>query len=153
MAGEWWSSLALSGASTLVSAAATDTWKTARAGFLKLFAHGDPQRERIAANRLDEAAAQVESTGAEHRDEVREALVQVWRVRLGDLLEEQPDAAEQVRALIEQVYAALPAARQHWAQAIGTGAVITANSGGVNIANSGAIGDITLRAEPPGTSA
>lgn len=152
MAGEWWTSLASSGASALVSAAATDAWAAARAGFLKLFARGNPQRECIAANRLDEVAVQVESVDEECRDEVREALTHVWRVRLSDLLEEEPDAAEQVRVLVDQVRAALPGA-QRSAQAMGTGAAVTANSGGVNIANTGVISDITLQDKSRGTQA
>ncbi|MEV0492002.1 hypothetical protein [Streptomyces atratus] len=153
MSGELIASLASSGALALVNAAATDAWNGARDGFLRLFGHGEAERERVTANRLDEVAAQLEGAGEDRQDQVREALLLVWRTRLADLLEERPDAAAEIRALIEQVQAALPTAQPQGKQAIGTGSAYLANSGGVNIVNTGVAGDITLRGEPRGHEA
>lgn len=150
MTGDVLASVASSGASALASAFATDAWTAARAGFVKLFSRGDPEREHVAAKRLDESAAQVELATDARRSEVRETLTQMWQVRLGDLLEEHPDAVEQVRALVGEIQDALSGTQQHRAQAVGTGHAVTANTGGVNITNTGAINDVTLNAEWPG---
>lgn len=150
MTRDWLTALASSGATALVSAAATDAWGTARAGFSKLFGRGDPERERITADRLDEAATQIEKLDHDRIAEVRETLINAWGIRLRDLLEERPDSAEELEALIEQVRAGLLGARQHWVQAAATGSVHTSNSGGINIANTGISGNITLHLEQPG---
>jgi hypothetical protein len=52
--------LLTTGASTLVAAAATDAWKVARPGFLRLLGRGDSQRETETARRLDTLATVVE---------------------------------------------------------------------------------------------
>ncbi|WP_405555255.1 hypothetical protein OIE52_35110 [Streptomyces canus] len=148
MSGEWIVSLASSGALTLVNAAATDAWQSARSGFLRLLGHGAAERERVTANRLDESAAQLGRAAEDRQDQVREELLHAWRTRLVDLLEERPDAAEEMQALIEQIQAMLPTAQRQGGQAVGTGPVFQANSGGVNIGITGVAGDITLHGEP-----
>lgn len=149
---EWLVALATSGATTLVTAAATDAWHEALAGFRKLFGHGDPERENLAEHRLTAAAAKIERADETTRDGVREAEASIWSTGLADLLEEEPDQAEALRALIGRVEALLPQAENGRVAAIGTGHVETANSGGINIANSGAIRDITLHGESHGTA-
>jgi hypothetical protein len=110
--------LATSGATTLIGAAATDLWKDARAGFIKLFGRGDAGREAAAARRLDSLTATVESVDPDERDSVREQQLPVWRTRLEDLLEEDPGAAEQLRGLRDDLAARLPVPQQQWVQNI-----------------------------------
>ena len=98
---EWIATLAGTGASTLVTAAATDVWQTARAGFVRLFGRGDAARAQLAEARLDELAA------ARDDGEIGDQLV-VWRTRLADLLQEDPNNAEALRALIDELTPRLP---------------------------------------------
>ncbi|WP_327321998.1 hypothetical protein OG735_05460 [Streptomyces sp. NBC_01210] len=144
MAGELLIPLASSGAAALVAAAATDAWQTARTGFLRLLGQGDPRRERLAASRLDEAAARIEGAADGGSGRIREELFPVWRTRLTDLMQEHPEVVDQLRALTHELRATLPADHNRWAEAVGTGQVFTANSGGVNVANTGVMGDIRL---------
>ena len=45
----------------------------------------------------------------EQLDQVRADLVAVWRTRLADLREEDPDVAGDLQALVDQIQAELPA--------------------------------------------
>ena len=101
MVPEWIATLAGTGASTLVTAAATDVWQMARAGFVRLFGRGDAARAQLAEARLDELA-----TARDH-GEIGDQLV-VWRTRLADLLQEDPNSAESLRALIDELAPQLP---------------------------------------------
>jgi hypothetical protein len=150
MTDEWLIALSMSGATALVTAAATDSWQEIRAGFRKLFGHGDQNRERLAERRLDEVATMIEQADETAREEVRETQVLAWRTRLADLLEEEPDQAEELRTLIGRVEALLPHAEEARVTAMGTGSVTTANSGGINVANTGIMRDVNLHHEPRG---
>jgi hypothetical protein len=46
--------LAALAGNTIVSAATTDTWETARRKFARLLGHGDPRKEQLAGKRLEE---------------------------------------------------------------------------------------------------
>ena len=108
--------LAVAGATALVGAMATDAWQAARAGFAKLFGRGDRQKLELADRRLDQAAAQVAQADHNNQDRVRGELLAAWQVRLQDLLDEQPDAEEELRTLTAQIHAQLPATQQAWVQ-------------------------------------
>lgn len=126
--------LAALAGNTVVAAAATDAWEAAGRGFARLLGRGDPKQEQLAEQRLAETREQL--TGAEGADleQARAALAQRWAGRLVDLLEEYPDAEADLRALVQQVQAALPAgmvsAADH-AVAAGGNVNITASGGGI----------------------
>ena len=84
----WLVELATSGANTLVSAVATSGWNVVRDGFAQLFGKGDPTRRKVIEARLDSMP------DGDERD------VDAWTTRLSDLLQERPDLAEELRALI-----------------------------------------------------
>ncbi|TXS76053.1 hypothetical protein EAO76_11505 [Streptomyces sp. sk2.1] len=117
--------LAAAGGTALVGAAATDAWTTARTGFARLLGRGDTRGELVAARRLDGTAAEVERIPEARREAVRGELVGSWTTRLGDLLEENPEAAVELRELISRVRAELPVTVQSGSQ------VNIANGGGV----------------------
>ncbi len=117
---------------------------------MKLFAHGDMERNRITAKRLDEAAAQLEKASDDRIAEVREMLIYAWSVRLEDLLEERPNSAGELQDLIEQIRADLPAVQKNMTQASDTGSVFESNSGGINITNTGVSGDTAIHIGQPG---
>jgi hypothetical protein len=106
--------LAIAAATALVGAMATDVWQTARSGFARLFGRGDQRRQEVADKRLDEAATKVAE--ATDQERVRQELLAAWQVRLQDLLEEHPEAEDELRTLTEQVKTQLPAAQQAWVQ-------------------------------------
>ncbi len=100
--------LAALAGNTVVAAATTDAWEAARRGFARLLGRGDPDRTQMAEQRLAETREQL--TGAEGKDleQARAALAERWAGRLADLLEEHPDAEADLRALVQQIQAALP---------------------------------------------
>ena len=119
---------------TVVTAATTDAWEAARRGFARLLGRGDPKQERLAEQRLAETREQVTGATGADLEQVRVALAERWAGRLADLLEECPNAEADLRALVQQIQAALPAgmvsAADH-AVAAGRDANISAASGGV----------------------
>lgn len=111
-----WLVLAESAATALLGAAATDIWKSARSGIIAMFHRGGFARQDLAAELLDETAGAVERASPEGRDEVRQQLVDAWKVRLADLMREFPEAADEVRSWTDTVRAQLPHAQQQWVQ-------------------------------------
>lgn len=92
--------LAAAGASTLVAAVATDAWGAIRAGFARLFGRGDPARTELIGRRLDRIEQELANRSEPDLVAARQQAQTQWQARLADLLEEHPDAAEQLRTLI-----------------------------------------------------
>jgi hypothetical protein len=119
---------------TVVAAAATDAWEAARRGFARLLGRGDPARTEMAEQRLTETREQLTGAEGEDLEQARAALAQRWAARLADLLDEHPDAEADLRGLVKEIQAALPAgmvsAADH-AVAAGRDVNISATSGGV----------------------
>ncbi len=114
---DWLDQLAMSGATTLVGAAATEAWHQARAGFVRLFG-GDPKRDIRIGRRLDELGRDVEQADVDKRDSVRQRSAAAWQTRLADLLEDDPGSAEALRMWQQQIEDLLPPAQQQWVQNI-----------------------------------
>lgn len=89
---------------TVLAAAATDAWETAKSGIARLLGRGDLHSTEVAERRLEQTRQQL--TGASPAD--RAQLEATWRTRLLDLLDEQPDAAADLRTLIQHLQALLP---------------------------------------------
>ncbi len=98
--------VALAG-NTLVAATVTDAWKTTRDRIARLFGRGqpDPTIER----RLDATRNRLAATPSVEVKQVEADLAAEWAVRLKDLLADHPGAETELRALIEEVRALLPA--------------------------------------------
>ena len=126
--------LAALAGNTVVAAATTDAWEAARRGFARLLGRGDPDRTRMAEQRLEQTREQLTGAAGTDSEQARTALAERWAGRLADLLEEHPDAEADVRALVREIQAALPAgmvsAADH-AVAAGRDVNISAASGGV----------------------
>ncbi|MFJ4364431.1 hypothetical protein ACIP4S_09770 [Streptomyces chartreusis] len=97
---EWLTALAAAGSAALVNAASTDVWQAARERFARLLGRGDTDRTEAATRRLDDLHRVVREPGNER--ELAEAR-RAWRLRLQDLLEENPDAAEELRSAIAEL--------------------------------------------------
>jgi len=97
--------LAATGSTALVTAMVTDGWEGLRARFAHLLGRGGAEESEIAAARLEQSRmALVASSGAE-LERVRADQEIVWRTRLVDLLEREPGAEEELRALVAEVRA------------------------------------------------
>jgi hypothetical protein len=127
-------SLASLAGQTVVTAAVTDGWGTAKRGFARLLGRGDAARTELAEQRLEQARDQLAVVPAAELGQVQAELAGAWRTRLLDLVEEHPDAVADLRALVEQIQAQLPAgavsAADH-AIAAGRDVNITASGGGI----------------------
>lgn len=139
--------LATLAGNTVVTAAVTDAWETARTGFARLLGCGDPAKTKLADERLAETHDQLtQATGAD-LEQTRAALEAQWVTRMRDLLEEDPGVEADLRALVEEVQAQLPAetvAAADHAVAAGRDANISADRGGI------AAGVIHGNVAPPG---
>ncbi|PRX47411.1 hypothetical protein B0I32_1428 [Nonomuraea fuscirosea] len=95
----------------LLGAMANDAWSMARARFARLFGQGDARQEEITLERLDQSAAAVEASPPQAHEAIRQKLLPSWRTRIGDLLQEQPEIADELRTLVEQIRGQLPPAQ------------------------------------------
>ncbi len=89
---------------TMVAAASTDAWAACKRGFVRLLGHGDPKKKQLAEQRLEETRRQLAGADSE---QARAALAERWAGRLADLLEEDPDAEDELRTLVQQIQAQL----------------------------------------------
>ncbi len=134
MAGEVLVALAQWAGQTVAAAAMTDAWESARRKFARLFGRGDAHRTQVAERWLDQTHEQL--TGAPDGDleSARAAQAQRWESRFADLLDEDPGAEADLRALVQEIAAQLPsatvAAAGH-AVAAGRDVIITASEGAV----------------------
>src|SRR5260370_5645197 len=101
--------LAALAGNTVVAAATTDAWEAARRGFARLLGRGDPDRTKVAERRLAETHEQLTVAAGADLEPVRSALQAQWVTPLGDLLEDDPGGEDDLRALVPQIPAALPA--------------------------------------------
>jgi hypothetical protein len=139
--------LAALAGNTVVTAAVTDAWEGARKGFARLLGRGDPGKAQLAEERLAETHDQLTQATDEDAERTRAALEAQWVTRMRDLLEEDPDVEADLRALVEELQARLPAgmvsAADH-AVAAGRDVNISAYRGGI------AAGVIHGNVAPPG---
>ncbi|MFV2019348.1 hypothetical protein [Micromonospora sp. LOL_023] len=122
MVAEWLLALAATGATTLVGAAATDAWTMARDGFVRVLGLGDRRQRELIEQRLDHTASEVALVEGPDRGAVLQAQLIAWQTRLTDLLQERPELADDLRALIVQVQSGLPSERAQWVQQISASA-------------------------------
>jgi hypothetical protein len=139
--------LAALAGNTVVAAATTDMWEAAWRKFARLLGRGDPKKEQQAEKRLEETRQQLEGASGRELEQAQADLERVWQVRIADLLEEDPGIEAELRAVVEEIRAQLPAvtvtAADH-AVAAGRDVNIKATSGGV------AAGVIHGDVAPPG---
>jgi hypothetical protein len=127
-------SLAALAGSTVVAAAATDAWESVKRGFARVLGSGDRDRAGVAERRLEQTRQQLADATPGELERIRGEAAVAWQVRLLDLLEEHPEIAGELRALIDQAWARLSAgtvsASGHGV-AVGGDVTITASSGGI----------------------
>ncbi|WP_329467930.1 hypothetical protein [Streptomyces sp. NBC_01431] len=117
------SSLALTGASTIVTAMATTAWESARDRVVAVFrrhsggagAQEDPERSQVYLE-LEASAAQLRD--AADPEGARQELQRRWQWLLESLLHASPDAVDELRALSEEVGRQLRDAQPRWNQSV-----------------------------------
>ncbi|MFF8835810.1 hypothetical protein [Streptomyces sp. NPDC015130] len=105
--------LAMTGATTVVAAMATSVWEGTRDRVVDLFRRRDEDRGEVVRAQLDGDAELVLGEG-DDTDGVRDDLVRPWARRLAVLLRDHPEAAEELRALVED--SAAPRDGGTWSQ-------------------------------------
>jgi hypothetical protein len=126
--------LAALAGNTVVTAAVTDAWEAARKGFARLLGRGDPAKTKLAEERLEQTYDQLAQAAGADLEQTRTALEAQWVTRLTDLLEEDPGVEADLRTLVEEIQAQLPAGMVSAADhsvAAGRDVTVTAKSGGV----------------------
>jgi len=103
MLGEALMTLAATGGNAVIAAMATDSWEAFKGRIAKVFGRGTPELADATAARLDQSRAALEGLSGPDLDGVRAEQEIVWRTRLEDLLEQHPEAADELRALVAEV--------------------------------------------------
>lgn len=136
--------LAALAGNALVTAAVTDGWESVRHKVAALFGRG--KHDQRAAERFDQTRAALEAAGGDAA-QVRAEQEASWAARLRVLLEDHPDAADEVQALVAQIQANATVATDH-SIAAGRDVRISADHGSVA---AGVIeGDVTVGPTKPG---
>jgi hypothetical protein len=133
MPGDVLMALAQFAGQTVAGAAITDVWEAVRGRFARLLGRGDARRTDAAERWLAQTREQLAAASGTELERAREAAAERWAGRFADLLDEDPGVEAQLRALVEDVAAQLPAAVVSAADhsvAAGRDLNITASGGG-----------------------
>lgn len=118
---------------TVAAAAITDVWESARGRFARLLGRRDHRKTQVAEQWLARTRQQLTAAAGGELELLRQAQADRWAGRFADLLDEDPGAESELRALSEEVAAQLPAlavsASDH-AMAAGGNVSITASGSG-----------------------
>ena len=117
---------------TVAAAAVTDVWEAARHKIARLLGRSDPRKTEAVERWLDETHQQLTAAQGMELEPARTAAARRWEGRFADLLDEDPGVEADLRALLQEIAAQLPAgvsAADH-AVAAGRDVNITASGGG-----------------------
>jgi hypothetical protein len=94
--------LAAGGGTALMEAVATDGWQAVKTGFARLLGRGDERLAAAVEGRLERSRAELAALSGAELARARAAQEAAWRARLEDLLEEHPQAADQLADLLDR---------------------------------------------------
>ena len=94
---------------TVAAAAVTDLWEAARHKVARLLGRGDPRKTEAAQRWLDETRQQLTAVAGTDLEPALAAAAQRWEGRFADLLDEDPGVEADLRALVKEIQARLPA--------------------------------------------
>jgi hypothetical protein len=118
---------------TVAAAAVTDVWESARGRFARLLGRGDARKTKVAEGWLAQTQQQLAAAAPGAVAEAQRAAAERWAGRFSDLLDEDPAIEAELRALVEEVAARLPAgavSASGYSVAAGRDVNITASGGG-----------------------
>jgi hypothetical protein len=119
---------------TVAAAAVTDVWEAVRGRFARLLGRGDARKTEVAERWLSQTREQLAAAPAGVLERVREAQAERWGGRFADLLDEDPGLEAELRVLVEDVAAQLPASAVSatgYSVAAGRDVTVTASGGGI----------------------
>ncbi|MDT0608668.1 hypothetical protein [Streptomyces lancefieldiae] len=119
--------IVVSAGSALVGAMATDGWERARTALVSLWRRARPEQADTVGAELAAVRAQLLVARNAGDADTEEALAGSWRLRLQELLAENPALTDELRRLLDQELT--PAMTTH-TQADGASTVINANASG-----------------------
>ena len=93
----------------------TDGWEGVRKRFARVLGRGEEKETEAAASRLEKSHGMLAGLSGAALEKAQAEQAIVWRTRLSDLLEHDPDADGALRALVAEVEA----------QVIGTSGAVT----------------------------
>jgi hypothetical protein len=132
---------------TVAAAAITDVWESARHKFAKLLGRGNPKKTQVAERWLAETHERLAAAAAADLEPVRAAQAQRWEGRFADLLDEDPGVEADLRALVEEIQATLPASAVSAADhSVAAGRDVNVSADRGSVAAAVVHGDVT----PPG---
>ena len=108
MPGEVLIALAQWAGQTVVAAAVTDVWESARHEVARLLGRGDSRKTEAAERWLSETHQQLTAAQGADLQPVQAAAARRWEGRFADLLDEDPGIEADLRALVEEIAAQLP---------------------------------------------
>lgn len=134
MPGDVLMTLAQFAGQTVAAAALTDMWEAVRGRFARLLGRGDARKTKTVEQWLAQTRQQLAAAEASGLEQARQAQTQRWAARFADLLDEDPGIEVELRALVEEVAAQVPAeavsAVDH-SVAAGRDMTITGSGGGL----------------------
>lgn len=83
----------------------TDSWEGVKARFARLFGRGDAAQAEAAVGRLEQSRAVLAGLSGPGLERARTEQEIIWRTRLSDLLDHDPAAEPELRALVAEVQA------------------------------------------------
>jgi hypothetical protein len=131
--GEVLIALAQRAGQTVAAAAVTDVWEAARHKVTRLLGRGDPKKTEVAEQWLDQTHQQLTAVQGADLEPLQAAAAKRWEGRFADLLDEDQSVEADLRALVEEIAAQLPAGMMSAADhsvAAGRDVNITASGGG-----------------------
>ena len=109
MPGDVLMALAQFAGQTVAGAAITDVWEAARGRFARLLGRGDTRKTQVAEQWLAQTHQQLTTAAGSGLEQAQQAEAQRWAGRFADLLDEEPCVEAELRAVVEEVAAQLPA--------------------------------------------
>jgi hypothetical protein len=97
--------LAVLAGTALVNAMVTDGWAGFRKRFARLLGRGDDKETEAAAERLEKSRKMLSGLSGAELEKAQAEQAIAWRTRFGDLLEDDPGAANDLQALVADVQA------------------------------------------------
>ncbi|GAA4635712.1 hypothetical protein GCM10023196_082270 [Actinoallomurus vinaceus] len=86
----------------IVGAMATDMWQQARTSVVRLWRRADSAHADAVANELEEVRARMLAARSDGDDDTEQALAGLWRLRLQDLVRQDPSLADELRRVVDE---------------------------------------------------